>query len=550
VLDKINGILLKDLIYRIQFSKTYSKSYKNQIPLILSFLLSGELDSEVEITFSDDNNSQKTVLLKREGLKGELVKILDNAPPSFLSFEKKSINDKTGYISFNVFALPALYKFCEALTEFKKKENLVIDLRDNLGGSFVVLIGMIGMLNDKSSSIGTQIKRNTIEPMVVAPKPKNFKGKIVVLVDAQSVSAAEIFAAALQENNRAVIIGERSAGEVLPALTKRLNTGAVFLYPIANFKTPKGNFLEGKGVEPNILVTYEKKKLLEAKDAHLDKALAYFENEIKIESNKKSEESYDEPPPVSIKSPPPTPKPITSPQGSNLSVNINPQTSEPVENKQDEKALKIISDYIYAIGGSENIRKINSYTAKGTAELNTSGTVMYGNVEINHKSPNKISEVTFFDNLGEIRQVFDGKSFLIQSIAGGDVEFSFSSYTSEYKLLADFREILNIRENYPKITYIGLFDREGRETHLVEAVTKENIKVVFAFDAKTKFLVSRASRTLTNSYSDYRKVGDLMFPFQQSGSIIFTFKFSDVKFDTQIDDSSFVKKEYCYNTVN
>ena len=143
--------------------------------------------------------------------------------------------------------MPLVEAFCQAVTRFKGKKSLIVDLRGNLGGSFGALIGISGLLVDRPFNLGTEIYRKVSQPRRISPHLKNFKGKVIILVDKNSYSAAELFAAAFQENGRAIVIGEQSAGEALPSLTKRLPTGAVFLFPVANFKTPKGNFLEGKG---------------------------------------------------------------------------------------------------------------------------------------------------------------------------------------------------------------------------------------------------------------------------------------------------------------
>ncbi len=546
ILDKINGVSLKDLITRLQNYNAYSKTLKNQLPAIILSIMEGEEDSEIEITYLDEDNKPHTVTIIREGLSGELVSVIENVPAQLLDFQKKSLDEKTGYIKFNVFALPVLFKFCETLQEFKGKEALVIDLRGNIGGAFGVLFGITGLLNDKYTKIGTEINRYNQSPLGVFPTPRNFKGKIAILVDGHSVSAAEIFAASMKENGRAVVFGEKTAGEALPALPKNLQTGAVLLYPIANLKTPNGNFLEGKGVEPDFSVLYDRKTLLQGKDKQLDDAFNYLKNKQITPETKKNivvVSDSDEPPPVK-----PTPKPITN--IAKIGNNPPPIFKVEVENKQDEKALAIVDESVKVLGGEASLRKITSINATGIVELNRAGTIVNGLVEYNRKAPNKIAEILFFEGTGQIREVFDGKNYLVQSLSNGINQQNLPSFTNDFGLWADFYEIVNFRELYPNVKLTGVFEREGKKINLIEATSKNGVKVAFAFDLETKFLISRASNYSVVSFENYQKVDDLMFPFTQTRSIIFKYKLTDVKFNTQIDDAKFVKEENCFTKID
>ena len=76
----------------------------------------------------------------------------------------------------------------------------------------------------------------------------------------------------MQDTGRAKIIGERSAGDALPSIIKRLPTGALFQYGFANYRTPKGISLEGRGVTPDVEVKLSRNALLTDHDPQLGAA--------------------------------------------------------------------------------------------------------------------------------------------------------------------------------------------------------------------------------------------------------------------------------------
>ena len=208
-IEKVNGISLAEFIAKLQIIEDYETKYKKQVPIYIQTLLfNGENDSTVSLVYNDGQEKSKETSIKREKLDGEMSEILANMPRQFLQFETKNLNDEIGYVRFNIFTVSAVEKFCAAITEFKNKKSLVIDMRGNLGGSFGALFGIAGLLTDKNLVIGTEISNTGEFTHTIKPHLKNFKGRIIVLVDNLSFSSAEVLAAALQESGRATIVGE------------------------------------------------------------------------------------------------------------------------------------------------------------------------------------------------------------------------------------------------------------------------------------------------------------------------------------------------------
>ncbi len=441
-----------------------------------------------------------------------------------------------------------MHKFCEALTEFKHKESLVIDLRGNMGGAISVLWGLSGLLTNKTIILGTEIKRNGRTPHVIRPMPKNYKGEIVILVDGQSVSPAEIFASGLQENKLATIIGERTAGEALPALSVSLPTGGAVIYPFASFQSPKGVILEGRGVEPTFSIPLERKSLLEGRDIQLEKAINFLNMEkSKIAPGLAG--ALDSPPPV-VKTP--TPSPISKPNPPSADTAVRPQPVKPAitlpKINQDEKALQIVSSFINAIGGEASFRNISSYTARGLVDLNRNGSIVTGGFELYRKAPNRVAEVLIFDSSGEVREIFDGQSYFVQSLFTGIIKQE--HLNGEYGLFADFYEVVKFKELYPNIKYTGQYNRLGRKTDVIEATTAQGLKVSFGFDVGSKLLISRTGTFLHFTYNDYQKFGNLLIPTLQTRQNTFTIRIREVNFESQIPDRKFAKEENCFTKID
>jgi carboxyl-terminal processing protease len=232
--------------------------------------ISGEPGSSVKISYLDGGDRPRTVTIKRERLKGELSPPLGNFPPQYTEFEAKRLPGDIGYIRFNIFTTPVMAKVRAAMREFGDTRGLVFDLRGNPGGVGAMAAGIAGLLTTRQGSLGTMKMRKNQLNFVFFPQVNPYEGPVAVLIDGGSGSTSEIFAGGLQEIGRAVVVGERSVGAALPSYFLKLPTGAIFQYAIADFKTPKGVLIEGRGVIPDLEVKLERKSLLAGRDVQLE----------------------------------------------------------------------------------------------------------------------------------------------------------------------------------------------------------------------------------------------------------------------------------------
>lgn len=241
--------------------------------------LSGEPGSAVTLTYLDEKNRPQTARLVRHKLQGELAPRVGNFPPQYTEFEAKRLPNgqgSWGYLRFNIFTPPVMAKIKAAILEFKDTDGLVFDLRGNPGGLGALASGIAGLLSDKPGLLGTMKMRANDLKFAVFPQANPYLKPVAILIDGMSASTSEVFAGGMQELGRAVVVGERSAGACLPSVFERLPTGALFQFAVADFKTPKGVLIEGRGVQPNVEVKQQRAALLAGRDAQLEAALTHL----------------------------------------------------------------------------------------------------------------------------------------------------------------------------------------------------------------------------------------------------------------------------------
>ena len=559
VIEKINGVSLSELLRRIESAKTDSAKVKKYLPFeIVGSFLNGEKDSYLTVTYLDENDAPKDVRVRRERLKSETVTLGSNFPDRQLQFESRSLSDEVGYIKFNIFAVPIIGKFCDAVGEFKDKKAIVIDLRGNMGGVLASMVALAGMLTETSIDLGTSIYKTGSENLSASTKAKNFKGKVVFLVDNQTVSAAEVFAASLQDAGRAIVIGDLTAGEALPSVALDLPTGAVLLYPIANYKSPSGRFLEGSGVRPDVAVSLTRKSLLSGRDDQLEAALSALRDEKAFPAKTPQTGNSSS---VDTGSVPASPTPersiagdvfIASPAPSRLTATLSPPPPipvKPVSNVRDEASLRIIREFVDSIGGEAALKGIKSYALSGRTELLVKGTKNRFDLNVYFEKPGKYAEIMRSDAAGEIREVHSGTNHFVQTDYGLTRDLPGFANTGDLDILAPIRNILE-KDFYKALTFAGAFERDGRKVNLIDARTKDGYYLALAFDVETKELVSFTGSYYAMNFSDYRATGGVKLPYRIERERVMNVTLDTVELNAPIDDAKFAKKENCFDKVN
>ena len=157
------------------------------------------------------------------------------------------IDEEVGYIRIKSFGEKTYYEFLTALAQLSQEgfSNLVIDLRDNVGGLMSSAIRIANeFLPAKRMIVYTEGRKMKREEYLSDGRGSYQKIPLVVLINEGSASASEIFAGAMQDNNRATIIGRRSFGKGLVQQQIEFSDHSMIRLTIARYYTPSGRCIQ------------------------------------------------------------------------------------------------------------------------------------------------------------------------------------------------------------------------------------------------------------------------------------------------------------------
>ena len=157
------------------------------------------------------------------------------------------ITDKLGYIKVNKFGETTYPELLVALAKLNREncEGMIVDLRGNTGGYMAAAIQMVNeFLPNNRLIVYTQGRKSPRENYTSNGTGSSQKMPLVVLVDEGSASASEIFAGAIQDNDRGTIIGRRSFGKGLVQQPIEFSDGSAIRLTIARYYTPSGRCIQ------------------------------------------------------------------------------------------------------------------------------------------------------------------------------------------------------------------------------------------------------------------------------------------------------------------
>lgn len=191
-----------------------------------------------------------------------------------LEFEMKPNNH--GYIRVTQFSDDTTEEFAKAIEQLLKDgaKDLVIDLRNNPGGFLNTSIDMASLFIAEGPIVSEVKKGDETKDFKPTLDDKYKDLKMVVLVNGGSASASEIFAGAIQDREKGKVIGTQTFGKGSVQEIENLKDGSALRITVAKWKTPKGRFINGEGIKPDIIVEDDEKT---DADEQLDRAIKELE---------------------------------------------------------------------------------------------------------------------------------------------------------------------------------------------------------------------------------------------------------------------------------
>jgi len=155
----------------------------------------------------------------------------------------------------------------------KNPQGIILDLRNNPGGYLDTAVALASEWIDAGPVVAEQFGENKREEY-----PSNGRARLenyptVVLINGGSASASEILAGALRDYKKATLIGETTFGKGSVQTLRNLSDGSALKITIAKWLTPAGDFINDKGIEPNIKVEMTQEDFDKDRDPQFDKAL-------------------------------------------------------------------------------------------------------------------------------------------------------------------------------------------------------------------------------------------------------------------------------------
>ena len=211
---------------------------------------------------ADDFETISTYIKGKEGTKVNL-EIERNGETLTFEVERKNIDlypmksevleGNIGYINIQSFDDGCAKEFQENYNELKEKKvtSLIIDLRNNGGVIVDEALDILDKLLDKDSVLMITKDKNEKEVVEKAKNKASIKIPVVVLVNENTASASEIFASALQDNNRAKIVGTKTYGKGVIQELLTLSDGSGIKITTEEYYTPNRNKINKVGITPN-----------------------------------------------------------------------------------------------------------------------------------------------------------------------------------------------------------------------------------------------------------------------------------------------------------
>ena len=261
------GIKAGDYIVKIGKNQVQGKSLMEAVKL-----MRGPVGTSIDLTIRR-KNVKKPLEFK---ITRKIIQV-QSVSSEIISKEKN-----IGYIRLKSFNENSDNQFLKSIKKFEKNSKIksyIIDLRNNPGGLLTQAINITDFFLDDGEIVSTKGRNISETRKFFARRGDEIKGKpIIILINNGSASASEIFAGALKDHKRAIILGENSYGKGSVQSIIPLRNGGGMRLTISKYYLPSGKSISEVGVTPDILVEEggDEFKIRSEKDNQLNYAIKLF----------------------------------------------------------------------------------------------------------------------------------------------------------------------------------------------------------------------------------------------------------------------------------
>ena len=221
-------------------------------------------------------DTQVLITIIREGESDLLEFEITRAVIPVPSVESELINEHIGYIRLYTFGTNSYDDFSQAVTQLlgQGADNLIIDLRNNTGGYVDSAIDITSIFLEEKVVLIEEWGDGTKKDYLTSKDPITLDTPLYILVNKGTASASEITAGALQDYNRAILIGTTTFGKGLIQnwIPLKGENGAIRI-SIAHWLTPYGRQIQDLGLTPDIKIEFTETDYYNGIDTQLDKAI-------------------------------------------------------------------------------------------------------------------------------------------------------------------------------------------------------------------------------------------------------------------------------------
>ena len=196
-----------------------------------------------------------TITILRDGQEKPMDMTITRAMIHIESVKSEMLEPGYGYIKVRNFQVDTADDIRSALEEMGPLKGLILDLRYNPGGLLDQAVSVSDIFLSDGLIVYTDGRKPEEKTEYRARREGTFEGfPMIVLINGGSASAAEIVSGALQDNKRAIVVGDKSFGKASVQSIRPLKDGSALKLTVARYYTPSGRSIQATGIEPDIRV--------------------------------------------------------------------------------------------------------------------------------------------------------------------------------------------------------------------------------------------------------------------------------------------------------